>query len=154
MSLQSLRTRLLVAYIGLIVLGFGAQAQSCKCTGAGATQITDTGSSTTLTTTISGSTACVAKAGGGWESQEQHRTGGQLWDYKLGPTSTVDPTEQIGTWVVSGNGAQSIVTYTYGAQVFPYKVCRVSATSTSYGFCSTAGSTIMATLKPSISSCP
>lgn len=137
----------------LIALGFGAQAQSCTCSGAGATQVSDNGSNLTLTNTITGSTVCIAKSGG-WESQEQHRTGGQLWDYKLGSSSTVDPTKQIGTWAVAGNGAQSIVTYTYGAQVFPYKVCRVGTTA-SYGFCPTAGgSTIMATLKPSISNCP
>lgn len=138
----------------LIALGFGAQAQSCTCSGQNASQITDTGNSTALTTTITGSTVCIAKSGGGWESQEQHRTGGQLWDYKLGPSSTVDPTIQIGTWAVSGNGANSTVTYTYGAQVFPYKVCRVG-TGANYGFCPTAGgSTIMATLKASIGSCP
>ena len=139
----------------LIALGFGAQAQSCTCSGQSANQIKNTGNSTELTTAISGSTVCIAKSGGGWESQEQHRSGGQLWDFKQGASSTVDPTKQIGTWAVAGNGAQSIVTYTYGAQVFPYKVCQVGATA-SYGFCPTAGgSTIMATLKPNfIGSCP
>ncbi len=137
---------LLVA--GIVFLGFSGavSAQSCSCTGNDQVKGAD------VTTALQGNTVCVPK-GAGWEWQEQHRTGGQLWDYKLGAGHPVDPTEQVGTWAVSGGGANTIVTHAYGSQSFAYTVCRVG-TSTSYGFCPSSGTTIMATIKAGTAGCP
>lgn len=133
---------------GIACLGFSgiATAQPCSCSGADQLKGAD------VTNALQGNTVCVPN-GSGWEWQEQHRTGGQLWDYKRGPGHPVDPSEQVGTWAVSGTGANTVVTHTYGSQSFPYKVCRVGA-STSYGFCPSSGTTIMATIKAGISGCP
>ena len=129
---------LLVA--GIVFLGFSGavSAQSCSCTGNDQVKGAD------LTNALQDKTVCVPK-GAGWEWQEQHRASGQLWDYKLG-SNPVDPTEQVGTWAVSGSGANTIVTHAYGSQSFAYKVCR-AGTTTSYGFCPSSGATIMATIQ-------
>lgn len=138
----------------MVVFGAGALAQSaCTCSGPGATQVTDNGNNQALTNTLSGNTVCVPKTGGGWEAQEQHRVGGELWDFKQGASSRVDPTSKVGTWAVSGNGAGSAVKHTYGTQPYDYKVCRVG-TSNAYGFCPSGGPTIMSTIKSGLSSCP
>lgn len=133
----------LIAGMALAVLtGYASAQATCSCTGAD--QVT------TVSTTLSGNTVCVANGSGGWEGQEQHKTDGQLWDYKLGPGHAIDPSEQIGTWTVSGNN----VTHSYsGGQSYTYTMCRVGATA-SYGFCGTGG-TIMASIKPGTSAgCP
>lgn len=131
----------------LLGLGSGAQAQSCNCSGA--EQVKEPA----LTTTLTGNTVCVAKPGG-WEVQEQHRPGGQLWDYKRGSGHPVDPTAQVGTWAISGSGANSAVTHSYGANVYSYKVCQVGTSITNYGFCPTGGGpTIMLTIKPGLVGC-
>ena len=48
-----------------------------------------------LDTLVIGNTVCAVKGGERW--QEQHRGGGQLWDYKMGSSDPVDPTAQVGT---------------------------------------------------------
>lgn len=137
---------LLVA--GIVFLGFtGAVRAQCSCSGNEQVKGTD------LTTALQGNTVCVPN-GAAWEWQEQHRAGGQLWDYKRGAGHPVDPTEQVGTWAVSGSGATTIVTHAYGSQSFAYRVCRAGTTS-SYGFCPSSGATIMATIKAGTASgCP
>ena len=132
---------------GIVFVGFSGavSAQSCTCSG------TDQLQDGNVTTALQGNTVCVPK-GAGWEWQEQHRAGGQLWDYKLGAGHPVDPSEQVGTWAVSGSGTNTIVTHAYGSQSFAYKVCQVGP-SNSYGFCGSSG-TIMATIKTGTSGCP
>ncbi|MDO8844321.1 MAG: hypothetical protein Q7U98_12100 [Methylicorpusculum sp.] len=97
----------------------------------------------TLNSLLSGNTICVAKSGGGWESQEEHLANGQLWDYKLGTGDAVDPRKQLGTWSAS-NGNNAAVTYTYTAFGTPaahtYQV--YSAGGSNYDFCK--GSTLVA----------
>ena len=44
----------------------------------------------------------------------------QVWDYKLG--GGADPSAQVGTYAITGGGAQGTITYTYGAASFPYNV--------------------------------
>jgi len=56
-------------------------------------------------------TACATKDNGDkW--QEFHQAGGALIDYKRGPNDPVDPTKQVGTWLV---GPSSRVCYDYGS---------------------------------------
>ncbi len=60
---------------------------------------------------LSGNTICVLSPE---FSQEEHRSGGELWDYKKGPADTVDPTSQIGHWTTGTNSnGKGIVTYIY-----------------------------------------
>ena len=61
-----------------------------------------------LQTLLNGNTICTS------DSQEQHRAGNELWDYKKGAGDPVDPTSLVGGWSVSGGK----VNYTYGASTF------------------------------------
>jgi hypothetical protein len=75
--------------------------------------------------------------------QEQHRSGGQLWDYKMGPSDAIDPTVLVGDWSITGNDADTVVKYAYppGGTSSVYKVFDAGAGT--YYFCS--GTTIVAT---------
>ena len=69
--------------------------------------------------------------------QEEHivktKNGGDLYDYKKGPTDKVDPRVKVGTWAASSNQ----VTYTYDkytpTQTFTYSVFLISGDT--YSFC-------------------
>ena len=81
---------------------------------------------TDLSTLISGSLVCGRPAGGyagaaGDRWQEEHRSGGQLWDYKKGPAPAekIDPSKQVGTWSIANN----TVTHSYtGGPSFTWTV--------------------------------
>jgi len=82
-----------------------------------ATYQTQTGGA--LTSLLTGNTVCVGSAPT-WENQEWHRSGGELWDWKLGnghlsPSGTIDPTKLLGSWSITGTGASTQVNYTYTA---------------------------------------
>jgi hypothetical protein len=120
----------LAATIALAAFSGGAIA---ACTGTPLTQ-------SQLTSVLTNNTVCVAKAGG-WDAQEQHITGGVLKDYKQGPTSTIDPTQTIGTWSLTTAPGQ--VTYVYsGGGTYSYSVYTSGA---GYSFCGQA--TVEATVK-------
>lgn len=53
---------------------------------------------------LSNNTVCTS------DSQEQHLSNGELWDYKKGPSDLIDPTSKVGTWSVSNDQVQ----YNYG----------------------------------------
>ena len=102
-----------------------------------------------LTTLISGNTVCATRGADKW--QEQHRIGGQLWDFKKGSSDPVDPSKQVGTWGIASNN----VTYSYtGGPSYTYTV-HDEGGGASYSFCSN-GSVVVsgATFKPGNSSCP
>jgi hypothetical protein len=127
----------------------GGFAQSCACTGGALVN-----TPAALTTLLSGKTVCVPNAGG-WEWQEEHLGTGELFDFKRGPGHATDPREKVGTWAVSGTGANTVVRHSYtGGSSYEYKVCLAGGTSV--GFCPTAGgATIMATVKSgSLVGCP
>lgn len=87
-----------------------------------------------LQTLINGNTVCATRGTERW--QEQHRAGSQLWDYKRGPSDKVDPTKQVGTWVIAANN----VTYSYtGGPSFTYSV-HDNGNGT-YSFCNAPGGT-------------
>lgn len=77
--------------------------------------------------------------------QEQHLSGGALWDYKMGPSDAKDPTVRVGDWSITGNDADTVVNYAYppGGTPSAYKVFDAGAGT--YYFCS--GTTIVATAK-------
>ncbi len=90
---------------------------------------------TQLGNTFPGNTLCAQRSADKW--QEQHRTGGQLWDYKLGTSSTMDPTKQVGTWVISGTGSNAVLTHTYGTASYSWAVCGPGGVNTGYTLIST-----------------
>jgi hypothetical protein len=82
---------------------------------------------------LKGNTICVANSGG-WEKQEEHHSGGELWDYKMGDHHKIDPRKKLGSWSATTNGADSAVTYKYeNITTGPYKV--YSTGGNSYDFC-------------------
>ena len=101
-----------------------------------------------LTTLVSGNTVCATKGQDQW--QEQHRSGGQLWDFKKGASDPVDPSKQVGTWRIASNE----VTHSYGNLSFTYSV-HDEGGAASYSFC-TNGLVVVsgATFKTGNSSCP
>ena len=77
--------------------------------------------------------------------QEQHRSGGELWDYKMGSSDAIDPTVRVGDWSITGSDENTVVNYAYppGGTPAAYKVFDAGADT--YYFCS--GTTIVATAK-------
>lgn len=76
-----------------------------------------------LQTVLPGQTVCATRGSDRW--QEEHRTvtggelfGGELWDYKMGPGHTIDPSTKLGDWSIGGSANRQI-TYTYDAFVPP-----------------------------------
>ena len=84
---------------------------------------------------------CIIKMG----IQEQHRVGGQLWDYKMGPSDAKDSTVLVGDWSITGSDEDTVVNYAYppGGTPAAYKVFDAGAGTGTYYFCS--GTTIVAT---------
>jgi hypothetical protein len=126
----------LLAAVAATGLSGGAFAQT-ECSG---TQLTFLD--------IKNSTVCVGHAGA-WEAQEMHYENGILKDFKRGPSDKLDPTEEIGTWSMSGN----TVTYNYkGGKTYSYSAYKNGATVT---FCpSGSGILTTATLQPGTSGVP
>jgi hypothetical protein len=144
--------RALLAGVATIGLAGGARAQ-CSCA---ANQVTNgyTAQDQNLSGAAAGQTVCVAN-GAGWENQEYHASGpttGVLIDYKKGPGDPIDPTKTIGTWMISGTGTSTAVTYSYaGGSTWQYAVCSAKSKpgpGDTIGFCasSNGNSTISATL--------
>lgn len=132
----------------------GAQAQAaCSCVTDRVTDGLGNGNAN-LTAALTNNTVCVAKSGGGWQNQEQHKNTGALVDFKQGANPN-DPTAQIGTWSI----ANSQVTYIYyGSAPTTYSVCsnvNKPVGGNTIGFCpgASGSSTIDATIKAGITSC-
>ena len=100
---------------GTIVLAFAAEGVMAACA-TPSVQVQDAA----LTSTLTNNTVCASRGGESW--QEAHHSDGSLVDYKMGPSDAVDPTKQVGTWLITGAGASSAVTYTYGSGAYSYQV--------------------------------
>jgi len=107
---------------------------------------------TQLPTAISGKLICGQRAGAPADAnnrwQEEHVVaGGQLFDYKLGPGHPVDPRKLVGTWSITGNGANTRVEYRYGSGSTtsgPYPHSVHDAGGGTYEFCTGPGGTLVA----------
>lgn len=114
------------------ILGIGqAAAQNCPGTG------TNRMSQAQITLLLSGNYACVGVfPNAQWN--ELHNAGSVI-DYKLGPTDPRDPTQTVGTYVVSGTGV-GVVTYIYasGGGTYAYNIYD-NQTHPAYSFCTTGG---------------
>jgi hypothetical protein len=135
----------LVALCTLVAFSGTAWAQCAPGTRLNQTQ---------LSSTFSGNTLCAQRGSDRW--QEQHRTGGELWDYKLGADHQMDPTKKVGTWEISGTGANAVLVHTYGATSFSWEVCGPVGVGTGYTLVSTgaAGTISGAEVKSGSTSCP
>lgn len=84
-----------------------------------------------LNAVFPGNTVCAQRGSERW--QEYHQLGGALIDYKLGQGHPVDPTKQVGSWAIEGNGSGARMAYDYGnGVVYRYQVYAGGA---SYSFC-------------------
>ncbi|MBG6080408.1 hypothetical protein [Rubrivivax gelatinosus] len=87
---------------------------------------------------IIGNTMCATSGGDRW--QEYHASSGDLIDYKKGPADPVDPSEKVGTWVINGAVANTVLVHRYDSQSFSWAVCAVPAGG--YTLISSSGVTI------------
>ena len=115
----------LIAALGLISEASAQTPPPCPCD-ASKIQRTD------VAALIRGNTACAVRGNEKW--QEFHQTGGNLIDYKLGPSSTTDPSEKVGTWlagVASRTNPLPTATYNYGSGgTYAYAICAPTTAST------------------------
>ncbi len=75
---------------------------------------------TELSTILSGKTVCASLGSDKW--QEYHAPGGNLIDWKKGPSDPVDPTKQVGTWSITGSGNNAVVNHSYGGTTYSFAV--------------------------------
>lgn len=73
-----------------------------------------------LTNLIVGNTVCASLGSDRW--QEQHRAGGELWDYKLGPNDPIDPTKRVGSWEIRAEGREFFLRHIYASGSYNYEV--------------------------------
>ncbi len=130
----------------------GAYAQTCSCPAGTGSPL----NFNKMRDILTGNTVCVGSSSS-WQAQEQHDSGGVLRDYKLGPSSTVDPTSQVGTWAIASVAAGPQVTYTYGSTSYVYGVCSTAnsaAHGQAVGFCPMgSGTATAATLRLGLVGC-
>lgn len=100
---------------------------------------------------LTGSLLC-ARPGPGYTGdpadrwQEQHRSGGLLFDFKRGVGHPVDPEKQVGTYSFTGTGQASLVTHNYGGAItFSWRVFLQAAPNT-YSFCNTTNTEVVRAL--------
>lgn len=97
---------------------------------------------------LTGSLVCGRPVAGGYTGdladrwQEQHRTGGQLFDFKRGVGHPMDPEKLVGSYSFGGTGTSSVVTHTYGSSSFSWRVFLQAAPNT-YSFCNAAGQEVV-----------
>ena len=136
--MKSLSVVALASAVGLF--GFaGSALADCN-----STQVQDTA----LTTLLNGKLVCgrpgpgrtTGKPTDRW--QEEHLSGGQLWDYKKGVGDKIDPRKEVGSWSVSGTGTATRVNYTYGS-TYSYFLSVHQNTGGTYSFCTAPGGSEM-----------
>jgi hypothetical protein len=116
----------------LAAVSSGSAYAACSATG-GFSQL----SAAQITTLLSGTTACYPVSPP-YENQE-FLSGGNLMDYKKGSSDPVDPTKQIGGYVIDAGDANHTgeITYNYtGGANYTYTVWGTSASGPgNYDFC-------------------
>lgn len=122
-----------------LCLSLSGQAMAA-CTGAPMAEAA-------LRPVLTGNTVCAIRGNDSW--QELHVLGGDLIDYKRGPTDTSDPSEKVGTWSIAGNGQ---ITYNYGPGS-SYRFAVRSNGGASYSFCGIGTPDIDVIVKPGGGAC-
>ena len=130
----------LIAFVALVAAAGPAFAATCPTSNA-YTEL----SASEITTLLSGTTACYP-AGGPYTNQE-YLAGTALWDYKLGPSNSTDPSANIGSVSITGPTPGEI-TYTYTgnpSSTFNYVIWGLPARGPgNYDFCSPSGNSLPA----------
>lgn len=100
---------------------------------------------------VSGNTICANDHGELW--QEQHRGGGQLWDYKKGPADKSDPSSRVGSWSIDQTPGDAKVVYNYGSTSYAWQLFRDDGGS--YRLCGPngGGRSILITIQPGLGGC-
>lgn len=103
-----------------------------------------------LATLLEKNTVCAtgvnASAGDRWQEWHQPLSGGigTLTEYARGPGDPVDPTHDVGTWDIIGNGNNTEVRHNYtGGQSYDWSVHDQG--SGNYSFCTQKGGVEVAT---------
>ena len=88
----------------LLALAGTAQAQNnCPCNGSVGTQLTGT-TNPTLGAALAGKMACASVGNERWQAWHSGTAaGGDLWDFKRGPTDAVDPSAKMGTYRIESS---------------------------------------------------
>ena len=145
-----MKTFVLAGALALAIVS-GETMAACSGNGWNLLPGTASGNAASITQDVAGQMVCATSGSDKW--QEEHRSGGELWDYKLGPTSTVDPTEKVGNWSIDSTNNQ--ITHSYGAggsyTYYVWKQGNNYCFSTSN---SSAAAGIQATIKAMGSACP
>ena len=107
---------LLTAGIGVALVSM-ANVAFAACAAPAATPVSTVAG---LITLLQGNTVCVPTTTiptMTWQELHSGGNGGPLIDFKRGPGHATDPSETVGTWLVTGNagGARAIVTHNYGS---------------------------------------
>lgn len=125
-----------VLYVAAILIAGSAPAHAqnnCSC-GAGAR----VAPAAAIATLLGNKTVCASlSTSERWQEYHAGTTtaGGTLTDYKKGPNDPVDPSEVVGSWSTTGEGANARVIYNYGSGgTYQYEVCQAGA---SVSFCGT-----------------
>ena len=110
----------IIAAVCVFSAGLAGQAVAQTCP-PGANAVTGTA----LVTLVAGQTMCAARAPDRWQEFHQGATtaGGALIDWKRGAGHPTDPTETVGTWLISNDR----LTHTYGGTSYSWLVCRPGA---------------------------
>lgn len=118
-----LRSAITLAFLFSGAVGTAA-AQSCSCSVGNLNEAQ-------LSSTFSGRQVCAVV--NAEIQQELHQgavgtaTGGNVKAYKRGPLSTMDPSEVVGTWSITGTGTSAKLQYNYsGGATFAYSVCQLN----------------------------
>lgn len=100
---------------------------------------------------VSGNTICAHDGGEIW--QEQHRAGGQLWDYKKGPADRSDPSSQVGSWSIEETPGDAKLVHTYGSTSYIWQLFKDAGDN--YRLCGQNGSSrsVLITIRPGLSGC-
>jgi hypothetical protein len=139
-----------MVFLGCLLFAVGGQVWA-GCSPPASNQVKPASDIESLLTndTICG-TGLGDNAGDQW--QEWHQSDGTLTEYAKGPDDPVDPTHDVGNWSVSGQGANSIVTYDYGnGGSYSFEVWNNN--DGSYSFCSGGNEVATATLISGQDSC-
>ncbi|HET9644986.1 MAG TPA: hypothetical protein VFP68_16895, partial [Burkholderiaceae bacterium] len=103
---------------------------------------------TELRRAFEGNTTCAVRGSERW--QEQHRVGGELWDYKKGANDPLDPTTKVGNWSIVSSGNNARLVYNYGSG--GSSVYDVYQNGANYSFCG-SGVEVIVTVKAGLTSC-
>jgi hypothetical protein len=96
----------------------------------------------TLASQVAGKYTCTGTfPAAQWNELLSGSTSGTVIDYKMGPSSSTDPTAVVGTYVISDDGAGSgLITYNYSqGGTYAYRVISTPVSGNTYAFCQFGG---------------